>query len=139
MFVLDLAHLARDQIQRLVPGNRNQLAVFTHEGSRQPPVAVEVAPALATLDAGLTLAARVLLVPGDLGNDPVFYRDAQAAADAAEAADRALLPQVYIRLHRGGHTNHPFALDVRNRQHTSGTGSSPRRGLTSCVTRSSRL
>src|SRR5215208_2787348 len=121
MFVLALAHLARDQIQRLVPGNRNQLAVFAHEGSRQPPVAVEVAPALATLDAGLTLAARVLLVPGNLGDDPIFYRDAQAAADAAEAADRALLPQVDVRLHRGSHPDHPFALDIRNLQHSFDT------------------
>ena len=119
MLGFDLTHLARDKVQSLVPGSRNQLAVFTHEGSRQPPVAVEVAPALATFNAGLTLAARVLLVPGNLGNDPVFYRDAQAAADAAEAADRARLSQVNFLLYRGGHPDHSFALDVRNRQHTS--------------------
>src|SRR5215211_8308471 len=75
VLVFDLAHLAGDKIQRLVPGSRNQLAVFAHQGSRQPPVAVEVAPALAALDAGLTLAARVLLVSGNFGYDSTFDLD----------------------------------------------------------------
>src|SRR5829696_5873063 len=91
VLVFDLAHLAGDKIQSLVPGSKDQLAVFAHEGSRQPPVAVEVAPALATFDAGLTLAARVLLVACDLLDHAVLHLDGQPATHAAEAADRGQL------------------------------------------------
>src|ERR671911_1140274 len=108
MLGFDLAHLARDQVQRLIPGSWNQLAVFAHEGSRQPPVAVEVAPALAALDAGLTLAARVLLVPGNFGNDSTFNLDRQPAADATESADRGQFARavglaVLVQFLRRGH------------------------------------
>src|SRR5829696_3642409 len=115
VLVFDLAHLAGDKIQSLVPGSKDQLAVFAHEGSRQPPVAVEVAPALATFDAGLTLAARVLLVSGNFGNDSTFNLDGQPTADATESADRGQLARavglaVLVYFLRRGHNPRPTLL-----------------------------
>src|SRR5688572_21085658 len=93
MLALDLGHLARDEIQGLVPRSPDQLAVPADQRRRQPLVAVEVAPALAALDARLALARRVVLLARDLLDDAILDLEGQTAAHAAEATDRVYFPR----------------------------------------------
>src|SRR5215213_5138900 len=109
MLFFDLAHLARDQVERFVPGSRNELAVLADEGACDPPVAVQMAPALAALDAWVFLLAR------DLLDDAVLDLQGQATTYAAETADRGHFPRAVglavLRnlLYSRSHAAHPFS------------------------------
>src|SRR5215208_3296319 len=118
MLLFDLAHLARDQVQRFVPGRRNELAVLADEGTCDPPVAVQMAPALTSLDARLALAGRVLLLARHLLDDAVLDLEGQAATHTAETADRGHFPRAvglavlrYL-LYSRRHAAHPFSNRV---------------------------
>src|SRR5215213_2985449 len=118
MLLFDLTHLARDQVQRFVPGRRNELAVLADEGACDPPVAVQMAPAFASLDARLALAGRVLLLARHLLDDAVLDLEGQAAAHTAETADRGHFPRAvglavlrYL-LYSRRHAAHPFSNRV---------------------------
>src|SRR5215217_4084544 len=118
MLFFDLAHLARHEIQGLIPRRRDQLAVLADEGARDPPVAVKVTPALAALDARFALAGRVFLLARHLLDDAVLDLQGQATAHAAETTDRSHFPRAVdpavLRnlLRRRRHAAHPFSNRV---------------------------
>src|SRR5688572_17564744 len=115
MLFFDLAHLARHEVEGLIPRRWDQFSVLADEGACDPPVAVQVTPALAALDARLPLAGRVFLLARDLLDDAVLDLQDQAAAHAAETANRNRFPRAVglavLRnlLRRRRHAAHPFS------------------------------